>query len=103
MASNDWIKFSGDYDNASLDLIQDYHISIAPNPSIGEFQISVEDGKIQYMIISVYDIFGRLKESFRTTTSDILLIGQDYTPGVYLVQVTIEGCERTFRIIKSSK
>ncbi len=103
VASNDWIKFSGDYDNASLDLIQDYHISIAPNPSIGEFQISVEDGKIQYMIISVYDIFGRLKESFRTTTSDILLIGQDYTPGVYLVQVTIEGCERTFRIIKSSK
>lgn len=101
--SNEWIKYSGEYDNASIDLIQDYHISIAPNPSIGEFRISVEEGKIQSMMINVFDIFGRLRESFITTTSDILMIGQDYAPGVYLVQVTIEGRERTLRIIKSSK
>jgi hypothetical protein len=76
-------------------------ISVRPNPSSGNFTIGLAGGSASIHLL-VTDILGRIIDQKNNLPGDqTILIGQDYKPGVYFVQL-FNGTERkVLRLVKT--
>jgi len=76
-------------------------LSVRPNPSSGNFTIRLAGGSPSLRLL-VTDILGRIVDQKNNLPGDqTILIGQDYKPGVYFVEL-FNGTERKIlRLVKT--
>ncbi len=76
------------------EIIKGFTVKASPNPSVNSFVIAVNsDNKQDRIFISVFDMFGRKVEDRILNNEAILMIGEKYLPGTYIVRV-MQGQER---------
>ncbi len=86
--------------NAGISTInQDLDFKLAPNPTSGVFTVSFDESNVSGFNITVIDITGRevFKNDFTGSASKIDLTGEQ--PGIYFVNVSIDGSEAVERLI----
>ncbi len=88
--------------NSKVEANANFNAIAYPNPYKDNFNIEVETTIENTIQIKVYDMLGKLIESKNTTSNEIkdLSIGANYPVGVYNVNVSQEGNNKTIRIIK---
>jgi hypothetical protein len=70
---------------------------ISPNPVVDGLNITAT-GKIEAVLI--YDVYGKLLQSFTGISKDMLIPFSTYSTGMYFVKVYSQGSVRTEKIIK---
>lgn len=68
-------------------------ITVFPNPSSHGFTLRIDPERTGNVHIKVYDAVGRAIEQFRGPSGRAYLFGQQYRPGVYVVEIQ-QGKER---------
>jgi hypothetical protein len=90
----------------SLDiLLNEFSIKAMPNPSSNYFIISIEGitGR-QKASLKVTDLLGRVIEHKENIQNNInLKIGNNYQPGIYIVEFIQGTTRKQFKLIKSGK
>ncbi|MES2780978.1 MAG: T9SS type A sorting domain-containing protein [Bacteroidota bacterium] len=84
-------------------LIQNYFdVSVYPNPTNSSFNLGLFSSSSEPILITVYDMNGKLMES---TVADNavpeLMIGADYAPGMYIINITQSDKTKMLRLIKT--
>lgn len=73
-----------------------------PNPFTGHMNISIEEGYGTIEQLGIYDLTGRaIYETTDVPSGQVLEIGQDLDPGVYMVRVRAQGTVDAFKAIKT--
>lgn len=76
-------------------------VSISPNPFSNSLRIewpAIENGEVRILL---YDIHGRKLQDIRSKNQSILIDTQNYTSGMYLLQITdSKGTISNFKLIK---
>lgn len=88
---------TGDSNNA----LSEYYleqISLSPNPVSGMLTISQEDNLPVF--VSVYTTDGQSLRSYQLSGTETQIDFSNYSKGIYLVKVSLNGVERTHRIVK---
>ncbi|MCF6130751.1 T9SS type A sorting domain-containing protein [Flavobacterium wongokense] len=90
------IVFYRDCDSAKMTAVS------YPNPYIETFKISMSTPNADKIVISVYDMMGKLMEQRDTTLEEIgdLQLGEHYPTGIYNVVVAQGDGIKTLRVIK---
>jgi sugar lactone lactonase YvrE len=73
-----------------------------PNPYKETFKLSLSTPSDEKIIISIYDMMGKLMEQRQTNLSDVgeLQLGENYPTGIYNVMIAQEDNIKTIRVIK---
>ena len=73
-----------------------------PNPYIDTFKLSVSTPSNGKIVISTYDMMGKLLEQRDTTFEEIneLQLGEQFPSGIYNVIINQDGNSKTLRVIK---
>jgi type IX secretion system substrate protein len=79
-----------------------FDISAYPNPSTSSFKLYVDTVSDQNFAINVYDMIGRLIESYHLSAGEANAreIGNEYQSGVYNIIVSQGETVKTLRVIK---
>lgn len=76
-------------------------IMVYPNPTSTCFQLKVKSHQANNVIHArIFDLQGRLIQTFRMKQEDEIMFGADLKPGVYLMQVFDGINEKTIRVVK---
>jgi dienelactone hydrolase len=79
-------------------------LKVAPNPFMQDFSVSLLKTQGQHVEISVKDILGQeIAKQFLKTNEDIAratFIGENFSPGVYLLEVNVDGERVTEKVVK---
>jgi len=76
-------------------------VSVSPNPSPGQFAITIKSKNSTPLDLTVYDILGRVVEKRSKITSNItVFLGTRLTPGMYFLEVTQGTSKQRIKIIK---
>lgn len=67
------------------------HITIFPNPSKGEFKISIQDFSSENIEVELYDIHGKKMLNDIVKSENIIIKTDNYKPGVYFIRVTADN------------
>ncbi|MDQ3050531.1 MAG: T9SS type A sorting domain-containing protein [Bacteroidota bacterium] len=76
-------------------------ISIYPNPSSGDFIVSIPYSPEQPVIIEIYDINGKLVIRQNASSSNELIQGDNLLPGIYSAVVSSAEYREIFKIVKT--
>ncbi|MEN8927250.1 MAG: S8 family serine peptidase [Flavobacteriales bacterium] len=76
------------------------YISIYPNPSAGEFNMSISDPNISKANIEVFDMYGRLILTKNMNSSTNTFDLSEFATGVYTVKINANNQITTQRIVK---
>jgi hypothetical protein len=58
-----------------------------PNPSKTYFNLYVRSNSVKPVTLHVFDLFGRVKEVRQFYPDAIIRLGDNYRPGIYVVQL----------------
>ena len=79
---------------------------VYPNPSTGKFSFIYQLGAGQVMTAGVYDAKGSLVKEYRIASNGFLqklnidLLANNYASGVYLLKVSVDGRQNSFKLYK---
>ena len=76
-------------------------ISIYPNPSTGEFNISINNPSISNANLEVFDVYGRLVYSKNVSSKMNSINLSEFSSGVYTVKISANSQVSIKRIIKN--
>jgi hypothetical protein len=78
-----------------------FDVSLYPNPSAAAFKLLINaPANKSKAIVKVIDIQGRLMKSFQANTNQVISIGNELKPGVYMVEVSIGDAVKTVRAVR---
>jgi hypothetical protein len=82
-----------------------FEVSLYPNPTANAFQLLIKNSKASGLssnqaIVKVIDIQGRMMKSFEANTNQVIAIGNELKPGVYMVEVRMGEEVKTIRAVK---
>jgi hypothetical protein len=78
-----------------------FEVSLYPNPSAAAFKLLINaPTNKSKAIVKVIDIQGRLMKSFQANTNQVISIGNELKPGVYMVEVSIGDAVKTVRAVR---
>ena len=88
---------------ATLEKISDFLVNAFPNPFVDEFNLRFKTGKNENIEIKVTDLSGKTIEliELNPLESNEIVCGQNYSPGMYHIQVSQGNESRFIRIIKN--
>jgi hypothetical protein len=76
-------------------------VIIYPNPTKGQLKIEIQgDEKITNTLIYLYDLSGKLLINKKQYDSNIPLDLSGYSPGVYILKITMGGKSSEWKIVK---
>ncbi len=82
-----------------------FEVSLFPNPTANAFKLLIKNSKASGLstnqaIVKVIDIQGRMIKSFQANTNQVIAIGNELKPGVYMVEVRVGEEVKTIRAVK---
>jgi hypothetical protein len=79
-----------------------FAVAVSPNPYESDFSIDVSSASESPVGFKVYDMLGRLVDSFTMATDQARTVrfGSGYASGVYSISAVQDGRLKTLRIIK---
>jgi len=85
--------------------INSFEVSLYPNPTANAFKLFIKNNKASGLssnqaIVKVIDIQGRMIKSFQANTNQVIAIGNELKPGVYMVEVRVGEEVKTIRAVK---
>ena len=78
----------------------DFNAKLMQNPNFSDFKLSVNSLSSGQVHIVVVDVFGRVVLDLKTNPNQIILLGKDLRPGMYMINVS-QGSN--FKILKGLK
>jgi hypothetical protein len=75
-------------------------VSIYPNPTTTSYQLYVKSGNVSTFTARVFDMQGRLVNTFKFSSMETIAFGSELKPGVYVVEVREGDKIKTLRVIK---
>jgi hypothetical protein len=90
----------------SLSNNHSFEVSLYPNPTANAFKLFIKNNKTAgaisstNAIVKVIDIQGRMMKSFEANTNQVIAIGNELKPGVYMVEVRMGEEVKTIRAVK---
>ncbi len=80
--------------------INEFTVTVAPNPSKTEFQIIVTGDPTQVVLIRVFDILGRRVNILKANPVHSITTGSELKAGIYLAEITQGENKKTVKLIK---
>jgi hypothetical protein len=82
-----------------------FEVSLYPNPTANAFKLLIKNSKASGLssnqaIVKVIDIQGRMIKSFQANTNQVIAIGNELKPGVYMVEVRVGEEVKVVRAVK---
>jgi len=82
-----------------------FEVSLYPNPTANAFQLMIKNSNASGLssnqaIVKVIDIQGRMIKSFQANTNQVIAIGNELKPGVYMVEVRLGEEVKVVRAVK---
>jgi len=82
-----------------------FEVSLYPNPTANAFKLLIKNNKASGLsssqaIVKVIDIQGRMMKSFQANTNQVISIGNELKPGVYMVEVRLGEEVKVVRAVK---
>jgi len=83
-----------------------FEVSLYPNPTANAFKLLIKNNKVAgtisstSAIVKVIDIQGRMIKSFQANTNQVIAIGNELKPGVYMVEVRVGEEVKVVRAVK---
>jgi len=82
-----------------------FEVSLYPNPTANAFKLLIKNSKASGLssnqaIVKVIDIQGRMIKSFQANTNQVISIGTELKPGVYMVEVRVGEEVKVVRAVK---
>jgi len=78
-----------------------FDLSLYPNPSAGEFKLLITAPlNKSTAIVKVIDLQGRLIKSFECKANQVVALGNELKPGLYMVEVRMGEEVKTLRAVK---
>jgi hypothetical protein len=82
-----------------------FEVSLYPNPTANAFKLLIKSSKASELsttnaIVKVIDIQCRMIKSFQANTNQVISIGNELKPGVYMVEVRLGEEVKTIRAVK---
>ncbi|MGX7668902.1 T9SS type A sorting domain-containing protein, partial [Flavobacterium pedocola] len=75
-------------------------VTIAPNPAVSDFGLSIESPSDENVLIRISDVNGRFIKEIKADIKETIYFGEDLARGMYFIEVT-QGVERkTVRALK---
>lgn len=78
----------------------EFNVIIAPNPTQTEFKINVTSDAVQPVSIFVYDTLGRKIKTLKSDYGQPILLGNDWSVGIYLAEIRQGKNKKTVKLIK---
>ena len=92
--------------SAPADLINNENtplkISSYPNPAVSEFGLVVQGGTSEMVNISVQSIDGRILYKAKGSSNNKYVFGNNFVPGIYIVNVIQGNNSQVLRVVKGS-
>ena len=85
---------TGDISNATIEMI------LAPNPSVGSFNLELKSGLRQQVEIQVMDLMGHALYHTRGDATGSYRFGGNFIKGIYFVEILYPGGIKTLKAIK---
>jgi hypothetical protein len=79
---------------------QKMDLKILPNPTTTEFNIQLLSPSKEIANIKVMDLQGRVIQTLKTKSFDKINVGNNFKPGVYLIEVKQGSQKMTYRAVK---
>lgn len=93
--------------NNSIVVSQDEQINTGlvvkalPNPSNSNFAVTISsDNSLDKILVSVYDMYGRIMEDRMMNTGGTISLGDKYIAGTYILRVTQGAKRQEFKLVK---
>ncbi|MGZ8544993.1 MAG: T9SS type A sorting domain-containing protein, partial [Flavisolibacter sp.] len=84
------------------DSLMYFSVRVKPNPSPTHFTLNIHHIYKDPLIISIYDMTGRLIETIRLHTQQIeIALGHHYRPGVYIAEVSCGRYKKQLKLVKT--
>jgi hypothetical protein len=74
-----------------------------PNPSANSFNVKVESGSTEKVMLLVYSTEGRMLYQEKGAVNSTYSFGNNFMPGIYLVKVIQGNNIQTVRLIKACR
>ena len=76
-------------------------LKVFPNPTISSFSLQVYDNVSSSVInVRVLDVQGRLMKNISINPNETILLGSDFKPGVYMLEVKQGEEKKVVRVVK---
>ena len=75
-------------------------VKVYPNPSMGLFNVQVQTPGKEQVAIRVIDAQGRLVREMKAHPYEIKVIGSDWSPGAYILEIKQGRSRQTLKIMK---
>ncbi|MBP6759397.1 MAG: T9SS type A sorting domain-containing protein, partial [Flavobacterium sp.] len=81
----------------------EFSLQVYPNPSVSSFKLNYTSSSNEDVKVVTYDLTGKLMESRNVQYEDIndQEMGNDYTPGVYILVLKQANITKSVRVIKN--
>ena len=86
--------------NPEAEQSNELNIIVAPNPTQTEFRINVTGDPAQPVSVLVFDTLGRRIKTIKSNYGQPILLGSDWTPGIYLTEIRQGERKKTVKLIK---
>jgi len=80
--------------------LQKFDLKILPNPTTTEFNIQLLSPSKELASIKIMDLQGRVIQKLKTKSFDKINVGNNFKPGVYLIEVKQGSQKMTYRAVK---
>ncbi|MGX7666118.1 HYR domain-containing protein [Flavobacterium pedocola] len=77
-----------------------FDVKAYPNPSNSQFTMIIENGSLEKVSVTVYDVSGRMVKQIKDYDDTVLYFGEDLPRGIYLTVVEQGTNRKTMRLIK---
>ncbi len=75
-------------------------VKLFPNPATDQVEISLDDEEGQIDRVEVYDVYGKLLQTFSGGSREVSLVVTDFASGIYFVRVKSEDGEVMKTLVK---
>ena len=91
----------GVFENAEDIIDEELRVDVGPNPFTNSLTINVASNTYDFVDLRVYDYSGRILENrISIPTNQELKIGNDFSTGLYIVEIRNEGISQKIKVVK---
>ena len=92
------------YSVEEMNTVEGLTVRATPNPTTDNFTIQVSSNNSKDRItISVFDLYGRIREEKIINNEESIRLGNDFRPGVYLIRIMQGDRHKEMKLIKLSE
>ncbi|MFL9829337.1 chondroitinase family polysaccharide lyase [Flavobacterium sp. ST-87] len=80
--------------------VNNFKVAFSPNPTKSEFQLCITAVSTETVSINIFDITGRKIKSLNAKSGQIITLGNEFYPGIYLAEITQGMNKQTVKLLK---